>query len=278
MDLIFNERGIQHSDGIQFVDNSDFALSNLYYVHWGATYDCVYPYSVQRDSMSSSILFRILEGSINFGYRGKTITATKNQVIILSGQYPQHYWTPKGVQLDWFHLGGHSVPAYIEQIYQLNGAVFDEGLSLCVHPYIDEIMSMLKKGSNDEHLTSIALHRLLGQLARTPDVYKNYPSIKKACDYLQANYKNPIHVETLADMCLMSKYHFSRIFKSITGESPHQYLLSVRLKAAKEMLANTSTSVEAVSNACGFGSTSHFIQHFKRSTSMTPHVFRKAVH
>jgi AraC family transcriptional regulator len=63
--------------------------------------------------------------------------------------------------------------------------------------------------------------------------------INKTFDYIEANIAKPMTLEELVAVANFSKFHFSRIFQSIVGETPFQFILRVRLeKAAMLILAN----------------------------------------
>jgi len=67
----------------------------------------------------------------------------------------------------------------------------------------------------------------------------------RAKDLIDARYRDPLDVAALARAAHVSSAHFSREFKSVFGETPHQYLLTRRLERAAELLRNTDHSVAA---------------------------------
>ncbi|MDE6659385.1 MAG: helix-turn-helix transcriptional regulator, partial [Eubacterium sp.] len=68
---------------------------------------------------------------------------------------------------------------------------------------------------------------------------------------------------------------FSKVFKETTGFSPYDYLLSVRLDKAKELLQKTDDSIQNIAFKTGFNSTSNFIYFFKKEMGISPLKFRK---
>ena len=73
----------------------------------------------------------------------------------------------------------------------------------------------------------------------------------------------------------VSKYHLSREFSRCMGMSIHQYLISCRIQAAKELLRESSLSVEDIACQVGIGHVSHFIQLFRDREGSTPLEYRK---
>jgi AraC-like DNA-binding protein len=91
--------------------------------------------------------------------------------------------------------------------------------------------------------------------------------------FIDANFDSDIDLSRIADEACFSKFHFVRLFRSIYGRTPHQYLTHVRIEKAKEYLAGGQT----VAFACfkvGFDSISSFTGLFKRRTGLTPRQFQ----
>jgi AraC-like DNA-binding protein len=65
-----------------------------------------------------------------------------------------------------------------------------------------------------------------------------YKRIVQAKLFIDANFAGDIDLDNIADEAYFSKFHFIRLFKSIYGKTPHQYLISVRIEKAKEFLKN----------------------------------------
>ncbi|HEY8460795.1 MAG TPA: AraC family transcriptional regulator [Blastocatellia bacterium] len=107
--------------------------------------------------------------------------------------------------------------------------------------------------------------------AAAPDPGQLRPALEMIHDDLQANPS----LKELADAAHLSPHHFSRIFKRVTGLSPHQYVLSQRVQAARRLLAETTLPITEVAHQVGFYDQSHFTYHFKRLIGVTPSEIRK---
>jgi AraC family transcriptional regulator len=83
-----------------------------------------------------------------------------------------------------------------------------------------------------------------------------------------------IRVEQLAAEVHMSPFHFARMFKQSTEQSPHLYILLQRIKRAKELLAGTDSPIIDVAADVGFRTQGHFTGVFHRYTGFTPKAFR----
>jgi transcriptional regulator GlxA family with amidase domain len=85
---------------------------------------------------------------------------------------------------------------------------------------------------------------------------------------------------TLADMAhvaCMSESYFLRTFKQAFNQTPHQYLVDLRLEKARALLRTTSFSITEISAAVGFQSLGSFSWLFSRRHSLSPDAYRRAL-
>ena len=82
-------------------------------------------------------------------------------------------------------------------------------------------------------------------------------------------------LDDYAKECRMSKYHFLRVFKSVTGLSPIEYRNHVRIEHAKELLLDTSIPVNEIGARVGYASPSHFCDAFKHRVGISPRRYRE---
>ena len=68
-----------------------------------------------------------------------------------------------------------------------------------------------------------------------------------------------------------------RLFKKLTGSTPHNYLAGIRAARAQLLLADTELSVTEIGSRVGYLSASHFTKAFRLATGTTPREFRKAL-
>jgi AraC-like DNA-binding protein len=98
----------------------------------------------------------------------------------------------------------------------------------------------------------------------------------RAKDLADARYREPLDVATLARAAHLSSAHFSREFRRVFGEPPHQYLLTRRLERAAALLRNTDRSVADICLLVGLRSLGSFTTTFGRVYGMSPTAYRAA--
>jgi AraC-like DNA-binding protein len=96
----------------------------------------------------------------------------------------------------------------------------------------------------------------------------------RAKDLADARYFEPLTVADLARAAGLSRAHFSREFRRVFGEAPHQYLLTRRLERAAALLRNTDRSVTDICFAVGLSSVGSFTTTFGRLYGVTPLDYR----
>lgn len=93
--------------------------------------------------------------------------------------------------------------------------------------------------------------------------------------HIQNNLRREIKVEELAGIACFSKDHFSRVFKTITGMAPCDFIIQKRIERAQFLLLTTDLPQKEIIEETGFKSTSYFSRIFKKNTSYSPEKYRK---
>lgn len=98
----------------------------------------------------------------------------------------------------------------------------------------------------------------------------------EAALWIDASSHEPIDLEGAAAEAGLSPFHFLRLFSSVLGVTPHQYLIRSRLKRAARLLADDGRSITDVAFEVGFGDLSNFVRTFHRAAGVSPRTFRQA--
>lgn len=85
-----------------------------------------------------------------------------------------------------------------------------------------------------------------------------------------------IDLDSTAADAGLSAFHFLRMFSSVLGVTPHQYLIRSRLRRAARLLADEARSISDIAFDVGFGDLSNFVRTFRRAAGVSPRRFRQA--
>lgn len=96
-----------------------------------------------------------------------------------------------------------------------------------------------------------------------------------AKEILASNLLGSISIDEVAAQCSLSRGHFIRAFCESTGKTPHQWLIKLRIDAAKTCLTG-ATPISKIAKSCGFADQSHLTRVFKRIIGVTPAEWRRA--
>ena len=147
--------------------------------------------------------------------------------------------------------------------------------------------------TNEQPGKEIVLHALVEQLL--VQVLRNYAQprrsealelsrvglvdrrIRRSVELMHTQLDQDLTLKALAAASYLSPFHFARVFKKLTGSTPHNYLAGIRAGRAQLLLAETELSVTEVGARVGYLSPSHFTKAFRLATGTTPREFRKAL-
>ena len=100
--------------------------------------------------------------------------------------------------------------------------------------------------------------------------------MQKIQQYIADHYSDrELSVKVLADFVYLTPTYLSNLFKKSTGYTIGQYLLDIRIEAAKQLLRNPEYKLYQVATMVGYEDSNYFTKIFKKKTDMTPSEYRK---
>ncbi|HEV2150137.1 MAG TPA: AraC family transcriptional regulator [Longimicrobiaceae bacterium] len=112
-----------------------------------------------------------------------------------------------------------------------------------------------------------------GSRARTVRAHRE--TVQRVIRTMRQRFGEPLSLDDMARVAHSSPYHFSRVFRRVTGASPVQYLAAVRLEAAKRLLLTTPFSVASVCFEVGYNSVGTFTTLFTALVGVSPRRLRR---
>ncbi|CAN5864144.1 hypothetical protein BH18ACI4_BH18ACI4_20550 [soil metagenome] len=93
---------------------------------------------------------------------------------------------------------------------------------------------------------------------------------------IETDFQRAWNTQTLAQLVNLSASRFRHLFKAEMGQTPAQYLKSIRMREAEKLLRTTFLSVKEIMNSVGISNESHFVHEFKKTHGLAPSKYRSA--
>jgi len=135
---------------------------------------------------------------------------------------------------------------------------------------VAEAMRMARLYLIDWHSGGQQPYALLARSRQVDD-----PIIARCQQWVAEHYDEPAPVAGMKEISGMSERTFMRRFSEATGYRPLEYVHTLRLEEAKQMLEATELPVEAVATEVGYEDASFFSRLFRRQVGLTPGAYRK---
>ena len=148
--------------------------------------------------------------------------------------------------------------------------VFEELWKKILH--LGEFIHSVEAGRN--FLALGCFLNIIGELARLGGSAVSHSSdlekLQSIINYMNNNLQKELDVEVLAKYAMMSKRNFYRYFKQMTGVTPMQYLISLRLRKAVQLRRFHSLSLDEVAFQCGFCDANYLSRCLKKKLNLLP--------
>jgi AraC-like DNA-binding protein len=266
-------------------EHSSMNHSNVGALSYGALYVSP-PYSLHVPPLSvPRLAVNITAGSVCGGFdrdRTRTFLCRRHSLFLTPAAHPVT-WTKKTPSRHlgiYFHpntMNGtdEDVPLFRTVPVLFNSVV--PGIGQLVDQFADELRTpgILNLEAAD-CLSRLVLIRISRYLHGTRVVqYRLTPKvITRLRDYVDAHLREPILVADLANQAGLSPSHFAQSFMERTGQSPHKFVVMLRVEHAAKLLARSGLSLSDIAYECGFASQQHMCTVLRRCMGTTPSRFR----
>lgn len=282
---VTNEAGVLSRSERFFATPSATARGLFFYVtrvghyYYDERYNFLDSCDVARqESHKNFFLSYIRSGTMHFE-TSQHFIAERGQVALVDCHKPHRFYTNGNAEAMWIHFDGANAGAFFEQIIAFRGRQsFDPPADGRIEQEMAQIISGLRSASISEVDCSQRIYRILCALLFSQPQTGCHPDneiIATAVQYIGAHLFEPLSVRCVANAVSLSVSHFSRLFRSRTGFSPHEYIMLHRIDEAKALLQSTSLSVKEIAFRVGYHSEVNFITAFTSKTGLTPTQFRK---
>ncbi len=238
-------------------------------------------YLVRRNSFDSFLLILVEKGRLELKIDNSRYIAESGSLAFIDCYSPHEYGSLHGCTCLWMHFDGCMARKYFDYIYRHFGTVIIPSNFQAVHYEMETMYKAFREHRFiNEPRESLHITAMLNSLltTRVDSANQNTTATKRAVNYINEHFSEPVTLNDLAEAVSLSPYYFSRSFAKETGMSPHQYLIAVRISSAKYLLSSTDMTVKEVAFQAGFSDESSFCATFRKREGITPTEYRSALH
>lgn len=246
-------------------------------------------YSATYNTYEYARLCTILEGEKNISTdKINTITYDKNQILLMPSKSYIDMKIDVPTKAIVYELNDSLIKKVCDNIsedYKINHELLLKDQFLCkpknleISDILDKICKTYicpKKGQ--EYLLDLYAQELVYHLYQIKGVnqiltVETKNPINIAIQYMKREYKSQINIKQLAYDLHMSESNFSQHFKKVTGVSPKEYLTTIKMEKAKDIILKESITDTAYD--LGYESISNFISNFRNKYGITPKQYKK---
>ena len=275
--------------------------------------DFILPFSIYKGTLSPSFpsiaahwheeieVIIVLDGSCDYRINLDSFVINKGDILIIDSQSLHSLTYIPSKNMTWasfvFHINmlkssntdgallkysapllnhEHQLPIILKDNIDCYSKIFDviEDIIYCYYEkdiaYELELKSLLFKFFSLLYKNNL----IKKHQSKNNITFNTTNKIKLVLNYINDNYSEDISINTLAELCDYSEYHFMRFFKKHIGLTCIQYINNLRLEKSSILLTSTNNAIMDISLEVGFDNLSYFNKLFKRKYNLTPKEFR----
>jgi transcriptional regulator GlxA family with amidase domain len=164
---------------------------------------------------------------------------------------------------------------YVDDGDVLTSAGVSSGLDLCLHVVRTDLGVEEARRFAQELVAAPHREGNQAQFIARPLQTSAVGPIGELCTWAKEHLHEQIALEDMAARCAMSPRTLTRHFREATGTTPLQWLLTMRIDEARQLLEATDLSIDEVAERAGFGTGLNLRTHFRRRLDTTPTTYRR---
>ena len=289
---------------------TSFARSSLLHLQEIGELHAKKSHTSKRSGLQSYLFFTVLSGSGTLIYNDKGYELRKGSCVFIDCNSPYSHTTDENNlwTLRWIHFYGPTMSSIYQKYCERGGrSVFSlassgstdssnqeqksenteksEGMEK-----LDRIASvwssLFTTAGSDDYMRDMLINQHLSTLLTLimseswhpedqEDLPKKRMQLIAVKEWIDENYGSKITLDQLSHDFFINKYYLSKSFKEQYGVSISNYLLSVRITKAKQLLRFSDKTVEEIGIECGLGAPHYFSQRFKEVEGVPPSKYRE---
>jgi len=259
-------------------------LSQELYLQGVGYYPQARNHSMQRTEHEDNLLLYCSGGQGEVHAYGQSFPVTKGDLVLLPQGLPHQYAADSNDpwSIHWVHFAGQHANAFVDHlVFPAATCVIPVGTHPKLITDLDTLLSVRKTGYrlNGFLHASQVLKQILAYLALLTTSQVRQTGHFLDLDAIQAIMEENLHgtldLDTLAASAHLSKYHFCKRYKALTGYSPIQHFIHLKIERACYLLDLSQEPVSTVAAALGYDDAHYFSRLFRKVTGVSPQGYRR---
>ncbi|MBQ8525134.1 MAG: AraC family transcriptional regulator [Clostridia bacterium] len=249
-----------------------------FWISMVGTSDCDKNYHITRDNSEIFCLEYVLDGQGYVSENGKSHVAVKGDAWFLKGGKNHEYYTDPDHPWKkiWMNFGGAVVGQLVEA-YGLDEFYYPR---TNIQPQLEEIHQVLANVENQKvafDKCAVIFHRICQHLydSRYSESNTQGTIAEEMKKYIDTHSETDVSLNDIIEHMHCSKAYAIRSFKKKYNITPYNYILLRKIEMAKNLLINTTTSINEISDYLGMCDSHYFSKYFKKHTGVSPSEYRR---
>lgn len=272
---------VETSDNYHFYSVSQNALTNLLYLQYSGETIVQHPFALSLNPLDSYLLLYTVNGTGHLSYMGESYSLSPNSIMFIQCCYPfsLNAHNSSNWHYGWTYINGPSIHNYYNMFHVKHSVSLVCRTNYIRDSFFKLIHTSVSDSLQDELNLSLRIHSLLTDILLEINndnlIDTAPPYIKQIKNLFDTNYSKHYTLQQLSAEFQVSKYTLSKHFTKYVNQSPIEYLISIRIRHAMELLRYTDLPINQIASSVGFDNTTHFINLFKIRVGYTPSKYRK---
>ncbi len=259
-------------------------LTRELYLHGVGFYPVAHQHSMTRTEHEDNLLLYCSGGKGEVHAWDQRFPVTKGDLILLPQGLPHHYAADESDpwSIHWVHFTGSQASAFVDHLaFPPRTCVVPVGQHPKLGADFDALLSVRQTGYSMDTFIHAAqvLRQTLTYLAllttrqvRQTGHFLDLDSIQSV---MEENLHGELDLDTLAARAHLSKYHFCKRYKALTGYSPIQHFIHLKIERACYLLDVSAQPVSSVAASLGYDDAHYFSRLFRKVTGVSPRQYRQ---
>lgn len=237
-----------------------------------------HPFTTQNpQGRNDYYLLYLAEGRLDFSAGAACAALTSGNLVLLSPRTPFTYTLQAGsMAYYWVHFTGSLCAKILEECGLPVCTILNPGLDAQAQDILGSLhRAFILRADCFEVEASSLLGVLLSRFSRLLQSRASSPSrLQTSLEYMHRHYTESPSVQELAALEFLSPSRFSALFRRLMGVSPQQYLISLRMQSARELIRSTDMPIKQVAAAVGYADQLYFSRLFHHIFGCSPSSYR----